>query len=59
MPKAKVTYSQAKANLANPNRTLKKILERIDATEDEDDKALFAISYPKYATEILIYIAGI
>lgn len=56
---AKVTYSQAKANLANPNRTLKKILERIDGEKSEERKALYAYSYPKYATEIILYITGV
>jgi len=56
---AKVTYSQAKANLANPNRTLKKILERIDGEKSAERKALYVYSYPKYATEIIIYITEV
>ena len=53
------TYSEAKANLAKPNRFLKKILARIDGEKSDDRKALYIYSYPKYATEILLYIAGV
>lgn len=57
--KAKTTYSQAKANLAKPNRFLKKILDKINSEKDEERKMLYVYSYPKYATEILLYIAGV